>query len=273
MNASLVIEPSARPAARTAAQTAAGAAAQAAPRLPPGVIGILGGMGPLASADLMTKIILSTPASCDQDHVPVVVASIPQIPSRIDALVRSGPSPLPAMLAVLRRLERAGAEAIAMPCNTAHAWYDTLAAHTDLPILNIVRCALAELTPAETRIGVLASAGTIKAGLYSRPLLASGRQLVELSEFAQASWVDPAIAQVKAGRVDAARELLEPAARQMRERGAQVIILACTELPIALPQAGVDATVRPVDATLSLARACVAWSMGQAALSALPFRI
>ena len=273
MNASLAIEtptlesalePVARPAGRTVAQ--------AAPPLP-GVIGILGGMGPLASADLMTKIILSTPATCDQDHVPVVVASIPQIPSRIDALVRSGPSPVPAMLAVLRRLERAGAGAIAMPCNTAHAWYDTLAAHTDLPILNIVRCALAELRATETRIGVLASAGTIKAGLYSGPLRAGGRQLVELSEFAQASWVDPAIAQVKAGRIDAARELLEPAARQMRERGAQVIILACTELPIAMPHACDDTAVRHVDATLSLARACVAWSMGHAASSAAPFRI
>jgi aspartate racemase len=231
-------------------------------RRTPGVIGILGGMGPLASVDLLNKIIDETPADRDQDHVPVVVASIPQIPSRIDALTRSGPSPLPAMLDVLRRLERAGAGAIAMPCNTAHAWYEKLAAQTGLPILHIVACALAELAAGETRVGVLASAGTIKTALYSRPLRGSGREPVELSAFAQSNWVDPAIELVKAGRVDEATELLRPAARQLAQRGAQAIILACTELPIAMAGVLPQAPARHIDATRALARACVAWSRG-----------
>lgn len=94
------------------------------------LIGVLGGMGPLATIDFMQKVIDATPAERDQDHVPLIVYSVPQIPDRVGAACAGTDEPLPAMLAGIRTLEKAGVEAIAIACNTAHAWYDQLAAST-----------------------------------------------------------------------------------------------------------------------------------------------
>src|SRR5690606_23936695 len=87
-----------------------------------GLIGVLGGMGPLATVDFMQKLVAATPASRDQEHVPALISAIPQIPDRTRAFQGHGASPLPAMLACARRLEAAGAGVIVMPCNTAHIW-------------------------------------------------------------------------------------------------------------------------------------------------------
>src|SRR5688572_33509583 len=92
------------------------------------LLGVLGGMGPLATVDFLAKLIEETGAERDEDHVPVVVYSVPQIPSRPAAILHGGASPLPAMLEGVRTLERAGATAIAIACNTAHYWHDALAA-------------------------------------------------------------------------------------------------------------------------------------------------
>lgn len=223
------------------------------------IVGILGGMGPLATADLLTKIILNTPATCDQDHVPVVLASLPQMPSRIDAIVSGGPSPLPQMLDSLRLLERAGAGLIAMPCNTAHHWHPALAGHSRLPVLHIVDCTLGELAASERRVGLLGSAGTRRMRLYSEPLRARGLTPLEPAADEQARWVDPAIDDVKAGRLAVAALRLERAALALADRGADVIALACTELPIAMSAVRWGRAARLLDATAALARACVAW--------------
>ena len=105
------------------------------------MLGILGGMGPLATADFYAKLIAQTPAARDQDHVPVVIYAVPQVPDRTAALLRGGATPVPALLAGLRTLVAAGAQAIAMPCNTAHAWFDELAAQSPVPLLHIADAA------------------------------------------------------------------------------------------------------------------------------------
>ena len=91
------------------------------------LLGVLGGMGPLATVDFLSKLIAETPAERDADHVPVLVYSVPQIPDRPAAILAGGASPLPEMLNGLRTLKAAGAACIAIPCNTAHYWYDALA--------------------------------------------------------------------------------------------------------------------------------------------------
>ena len=103
------------------------------------LIGVLGGMGPLATIDFMQKVIEATPAERDQDHVPMIVYSVPQIPDRVGAACAGTDEPLPAMLAGIRTLEQAGVEAIAIACNTAHAWYDQLAASTKVPIIHMAQ--------------------------------------------------------------------------------------------------------------------------------------
>src|SRR5260221_11986364 len=102
------------------------------------LLGVLGGMGPMAAADFFKKLIEETPAQRDQDHVPVIVYSVPQIPSRDKALTRNGESPLPQMLAGMKILREANAKCVAIPCNTAHFWYDELRTAGGLPILQMV---------------------------------------------------------------------------------------------------------------------------------------
>ncbi|MBK7331445.1 MAG: aspartate/glutamate racemase family protein [Betaproteobacteria bacterium] len=102
---------------------------------------MLGGMGPLATVDFLAKLIAATPAAGDVDHVPLVASSIPQIPSRVAAILAGGASPIPALLDARDRLLAAGATLLAMPCNTAHRWYDDLARGIDVPFLHIADAA------------------------------------------------------------------------------------------------------------------------------------
>ncbi|HSA83189.1 MAG TPA: amino acid racemase [Geminicoccaceae bacterium] len=224
------------------------------------MIGILGGMGPAATVDFIGKLIRLTPAGREQDHLPLVVVSDPRVPDRVGPIVDgAGPSPLPAMSAGIRRLERAGAECVAVPCHTAHAWYDQLAAATALPILHIVDAALAELerlAVPKGPLGLVATAATLKAGLYQARLAAAGHPVFLPPPAVMAECVLPAIALVKQDRAAAAAPLVLRAVDHLTSAGATRVLLACTELPIALA-----ATPHPacIDATEALARSCLAW--------------
>jgi aspartate racemase len=111
------------------------------------MIGVLGGMGPAATVDFLAKLIRLTPAERDQDHVPVVVLSEPRVPDRVGPIMDGrGPSPLDALRRGIRTLERAGAGCIAIPCHTAHFWYDQMVASAHVPILHIADAVLADLT-------------------------------------------------------------------------------------------------------------------------------
>src|SRR5688572_3963986 len=105
------------------------------------ILGVLGGMGPLATVDLLQKLIEETPATRDQDHVPFVAYSVPQIPDRPSAILSGAESPLPHMLAGIATLKNAGAGTVAIACNTAHYWYDDLVQQGGLPILHIADAA------------------------------------------------------------------------------------------------------------------------------------
>jgi aspartate racemase len=229
----------------------------AAPRM----IGVLGGMGPLATVDFLHKVIASTPASCDQQHVPMIVHQVPQIPDRSTAILAGTDEPLAPMLAGMQRLARAGAEVVAIPCNTAHYWYESLTRLQPLPILHIAEATRQELQHAGVtsgRIAVLATRGTHRAGIYSSRLSGQFQQLA-IDESVQ-TLVDQAIAAVKAGASDAGARTAGEAAERLLASGAERLILGCTELPVALrDHAQWD---RCIDTTLALARACVRESLG-----------
>ncbi len=230
------------------------------------MLGVLGGMGPAATVDLMAKLIRLNPAGRDQDHLPLVVISDPRVPDRVGPILHGrGPSPLPAMLAGLRALERAGASAIAIPCHTAHHWYRELAAATALPVLSIVDAVLAELRRLELAhgpLGLLATQATLQAGLYQERLAAAGHPPLAPSAAVMADDVLPAIALVKQDRAAEAGQMLARAVEHLTAAGAGRVLLACTELPLAL-------AVRPlpacIDATEALARSCLAWWRARAA--------
>ena len=118
-----------------------------------GLIGVLGGMGPLATIDFMHKLLAATPADADQDHVPVIVSSIPQVPDRAAAFRGEGVSPLAAMIASGRRLVRAGAALVLMPCNTAHLWFDEVQGALGVPMLHLVDAALEDAIASLVRSG------------------------------------------------------------------------------------------------------------------------
>ena len=200
-------------------------------------IGILGGMGPLATADFYRKIILATPARCDQEHLRVVIEADPSVPDRSAFLQGVGPDPLPALTRGARRLVAAGVDFIAIPCNTAHVFLPVLREAVALPFLDMVTETAARVRrdhPAARRIGILATASTISTGLYHAALREQGLEPVQPDAAGQAL-VGAAIAAIKGGDTgpETTARLLT-AGQGVIAQGAEVLLAACTELPIVL---------------------------------------
>jgi aspartate racemase len=201
-----------------------------------GLLGILGGMGPMAGAAFASRLVALTPADRDQDHVPALLCNDPRVPDRSSARLGRGADPLEAMLAGLRLLERAGATLIAIPCNTAHLWFEQMAASTRVPLLHIVEAVCEDLAALGARgpIGLMGTPATLGLGLYQGPLEARGYQLLLPDEAGLAQCV-AAIAAVKANRMPAAFAPAAACIRGLQARGARTVVLGCTELPLAVP--------------------------------------
>ena len=230
------------------------------------MIGILGGMGPLATADFFAKVIAATKAARDEDHVPLLIQSDPRVPSRPAAILRGGPSPLPALLAGRDRLITAGAIALAMPCNTAHVWLPELRQRCAVPFLSIVDASCGEAAARAqpgNAIGIIGTEATLKSGLFDSELARRGFKPVLPSNDELRDWLLPAIDKVKAGRAVEGGQQVERAVQALFDRGAQVVVLACTETPLALDAIASPLRQRCVDTNAALARACVEWWAGR----------
>lgn len=226
------------------------------------LLGILGGMGPLATADFLAKLTAETPASRDQDHIPYVVWGVPQIPERPAAILRGAESPLPHMLDGIAKLKQAGARAIAIPCNTAHYWYDDLVSKGGLPVLHIADAACATLNERgfnSGKIGLIGTEGTVKAGFFQSRFAAHGLDCLVSSSADQDQLVLPAINCVKANDLERAHRMAIRAVENLLAAGARAVVLACTETPLAVEHMPNTVAAHCVDATRALARACVAW--------------
>lgn len=222
------------------------------------IVGILGGMGPLATVDLYHKIILATPASRDQDHLHVVIEADPSVPDRSSFLRGNGPDPLPALTRGARRLADAGVAFIVIPCNTAHAFLPDLRARVAIPILDMVAETAARVRvdcPTARRVGILATEGTIATGLYHAALRAQGLEPLQPDEIGQ-RLVSAAIAAVKGGDTGPQPGVwLVEASQALIAAGAEVLLAACTELPLVLTPPMV--AVPLLDPTQVLAEAAV----------------
>jgi aspartate racemase len=225
-------------------------------------IGILGGMGPAATVDLMQKVINATPASRDQEHVPMIVWNVPQIPDRNTFIAGGSHSPSPAMCAAARALVDAGAEAIVIACNTAHHWADEVAAAANRPLIHIADAALAHAQSANIKNAMLlATNGTHVLRIYDKRAAAFGVTLQKPEDHDQAK-LAAVIAQVKAGQLHAARESLLLILAHLAEQGATTFVLGCTELPLIVR--GTPFEAKSIDATAALAKEIVRFSLGTA---------
>jgi aspartate racemase len=230
------------------------------------VLGVLGGMGPLASAQFMLRLTLLTPASTDQEHIPAVLWSDPRVPDRGEAMRPGGTDPLPVLLRGIEGLKRAGCGAIVIPCNTAHAWYDQMTQAAGLPMPHIVDAAaidLARIGVRPGRIGLMGTPTTLRIKLYQQRLASLGWECVEPTEEQMTRLVSPAIALVKANQVADAYEPLAEVVNDLAARGAAAVVLGCTEIPLGI-QAGPSARLKVpvVDTIDALARAAISWARG-----------
>lgn len=225
------------------------------------LIGVLGGMGPLATLDFLQKLIAATPARRDQEHVPTVVWNVPQIPDRQKALAGTGESPLPAMLHGIAQLNAAGATRIVIPCNTAHAWFDALASASQAPLIHIVQASLDALEaasgPSGAVVGLVATRGTLDARLYQTHLEARGIPFVINTPEELDTLFTPGCYAIKQGHLERGGKLLEQAAQRLVERGAVRLVLACTEVPVGLAHIASDLLKVSIDPTQALADACL----------------
>jgi aspartate racemase len=227
-------------------------------------IGVLGGMGPEATLDCFGKIIKNTPAKTDQDHLRVVIDSNPAIPDRIAAIVGDGESPVPALIAECRVLEKAGADFIIIPCVTVHVFLSEIQAHSQLPILSIIDAvagAVCRKIPEARTIGLMGTIATIQGGLFQKRLAEESINTLLPDSAAQAKIID-AIKDIKdirsprtrseitAALIEAARSLINK-----KPEGARAIIAGCTEIPLALGQEHLP--VPYFDALTILARAAI----------------
>ena len=186
------------------------------------IIGILGGMGPEATADLYLRIIKATPAKRDQDHPRVIIYSNSKVPDRTAAILGTGLSPMPELIRAGKRLEEAGVDFIIIPCNTAHYFVDQLQKELRVPILHMIRLsaeAAHKAYPNVKKAGLLATDGTVKSGLYR---IAYGEVDIEILEPAPEGQADvmKAIYQcVKAGNLIDGSVLLRGVANELGRRG------------------------------------------------------
>lgn len=226
------------------------------------VIGIIGGMGPEATVDLFAKIVRSTPAHSDQEHLHILIDNYPQIPDRQVAVLEGGPDPTPALLESARRLEEAGAELLCMACNSAYIFLPRFAHELSVPMLDMISLtahSLSEHQPPIVRVGLLASGAIYASELYQQHCTPWGIEILTPDQAGQEA-VGASMWEVKTGRVSARTKarLTEVAGKLVAQR-AQAVILACTELPLVLRQG--DLPVPVIDPTQVLAEAVVerAW--------------
>lgn len=207
-------------------------------------VGILGGMGPEATVLLMQRVIRATGAEDDSGHIHLVVDQNPQVPSRIAWLLEGrGEDPAPVLAAMARGLEAAGAEALAMPCNTAHLFAPAIRDAVRVPFLDMVTLAVARARALVGsgglvggggkdggRVGILASPAVRRTALFEARMAAAGLEpLYPEDEAALLS----AIRRIKAGEADGtARAVLGAASAGLLARGGRVQMIACTEFSL-----------------------------------------
>lgn len=226
------------------------------------VIGIMGGMGPEAGADLFLQITKATHAKTDTDHLHIIMDSNPKMPSRQDAILNGGESPVPAMVATAQNLVKAGADVIIIGANTAHYFYDDVAKQVSVPFLHIIDEAVKEterLVPGIKKVGVMATSAAMKAHVYEKSCDKFGIQVLSVSpdiqDMMQAAIFDHDFGFKYNGRTEKCINTAKQVAEYLISQGAEALIMGCTEIPLILGDA--KFSVPLIDPNIIIAEAAV----------------
>jgi aspartate racemase len=220
-------------------------------------IGVIGGMGPQATVDFFQKILDNTRVERDQDHIHAIIDNNPQIPDRTAFFLGKGESPLKSLVNSAVKLQLMGAELLAMPCNTAHYFYDEIVKYIDIPFINMideVAAGIRAKNPSVKRVGLLATKGVYSMGIYSRYLQKYGIEAVIPSEEGK-EVISSTIYTIKKDLSLVDPSGINKVIEDMIKDGVDTIILGCTELPIIVDkyQRGPDY----IDSTAVLAKRAV----------------
>ena len=225
------------------------------------ILGVVGGVGPSATVDFLDKIIRNTPATSDQDHIRMIVDHDPTIPDRTAYLLGEGTDPTASILAACKRLETYGADLMAIPCNTAHAFIEPIQRQLSIPIINMLLETAQYIDDHHGKvktIGLLATNGTLKSRIYHDLIEQTSRGVV-VPDAAHQDLLMNAIYGVKAGstegnNLDEFRLVLA----HIINAGAELVILGCTELPLLSARIDMnDESIPMLDPGEILARKCV----------------
>jgi len=230
-------------------------------------IGIIGGMGPLATSDLFQKIILATAAHSDQENIPILIDNNTAIPDRTAAILGTGKSPVPEIMRSINRLTEQGADVLIMGCNTAHYFLPWILPQIRLPFINMIEetvgfCKNSGLS----KVGLLASEGTYAGKIYHQELEKHSIALVEPNAAQKEIMQNIIYAGVKAGNTKYETAPFKQVLKEMRSRGAEAFILGCTEIPVAVKMYQIDENY--IDATQILAASAVRFAEEKEAILA-----
>ena len=223
-------------------------------------IGVLGGMGPAATASFMQRIIDLTQVEDDAEHIPLLVDMNPQIPSRIDAILKSTENPGPVLARMATTLEQNGAQALTMPCNTAHYYADFIEGAVNIPLLNMLTLAANQIKASigEGKVGMLASPLTDQVGIFRDAFKPAGLSVIFPED---ADYVLSIIRRIKAEglKADMGQKLSE-LSQEMKERGAGCLLIGCSEFSLLTGQVKTDLPI--FDTVDILAREAIRFSGG-----------
>ncbi len=196
-------------------------------------LGVIGGLGPMATAYYMELVVRMTDVSRDQDHPEMIVMNVPTIPDRTAYILgKSEDNPVPPMIALGRQLAQLGVGVIATPCVTAHYFHDALQQGIGLPVIHVIEATASLLRETGiTRVGLMATDGTVDSGIFQKKLEDAGIQTILPDAAEQAGVMALIYDQIKAG-VPADLSLFGHIRDSLRDKGAQVVILGCTELSL-----------------------------------------
>ncbi len=195
-------------------------------------IGIIGGMGPLATVHLFERIVLKTKAQMDQDHIRVLIDSNTNIPDRTKAIIGEGEDPVKELVNSAKILENSGADFLIMPCNTAHYFIDEIKKSVNIPFLNMPEETVKytyDKYGKDTVVGIMATDGTIKSKIYENYYSKLGIKTV-VPVKTQERIMEFIYDVIKKGNYNAGTDLLFECANELKELGATAFLLGCTEL-------------------------------------------